>query len=130
MHGINDDSVLQPQVMFNNKQPMLCIRSSCVRAELLQLCPTLCNPIDYNPPGSSIHGILQARILDWVATPSSRRSSQAGDQTPVSLSPALPGRSFTTSTIQEAHQKLLKMKKGKRAKVNEENHKLASVWLK
>ena len=35
-----------------------------------QSCPTLCEPIDCNPPGSSIHGILQARILEWVAIPS------------------------------------------------------------
>ena len=32
-----------------------------------QLCPTLCDPVDYSPPGSSVHGILQARILEWVA---------------------------------------------------------------
>ena len=31
-----------------------------------QLCPTLCDPMDYSPPGSSVHGILQARILEWV----------------------------------------------------------------
>ena len=36
-------------------------------AKLLQLCPTLCNPIDGNPPGSPIPGILQARTLEWVA---------------------------------------------------------------
>ena len=36
-------------------------------AKSLQLCPTLCNPIDGNPPGSSVPGILQARILEWVA---------------------------------------------------------------
>ena len=41
----------------------------------LQSCPTLCDPMDCNPPGSSDHGILQARILEWVATPSSRGSS-------------------------------------------------------
>ena len=46
---------------------------------------TLCNPIDCRPPGSSVHGILQARILEWVAMPSSRVSSQPGDQTHVSL---------------------------------------------
>ena len=34
---------------------------------LIKLCPSLCNPMDYSPPGSSIHGILQATILDWVA---------------------------------------------------------------
>ena len=36
-------------------------------AELLQLCPTLCDPIDGSPPGSPVPGILQARILEWVA---------------------------------------------------------------
>ena len=47
----------------------------CVCAELLQSCLILCNPMDCGPPGSSVHGILQARILEWVAMPSSRRSS-------------------------------------------------------
>ena len=50
-----------------------------------KLCPTLCNPSDCSPPGSSVHGILQARILEWVAVPFSRRSSQPRDQTHVSL---------------------------------------------
>ena len=40
-------------------------------AKLLQLCPTLCDPIDGSPPGSSVHGILQARTLEWVAISSS-----------------------------------------------------------
>ena len=40
-----------------------------------QSCPTLCNPMDYSLPGSSVHGILQARILEWVAIPFSRGSS-------------------------------------------------------
>ena len=42
----------------------------------VQLCLTLCNPIDYSLPGSSAHGILQARILEWVVISSSRGSSQ------------------------------------------------------
>ena len=46
-----------------------------------QLCPTLCDPIDCSPPGSSVHGILQARILEWVAVPISMRSSQPRDRT-------------------------------------------------
>ena len=49
-----------------------------------QLCPTLCDPMDYSPPASSVHGILQARILEWIAIPSSRRSSQPRDWTQVS----------------------------------------------
>ena len=47
-----------------------------------QSCPTLCNPLDCNSPGSSVHGISQARILDWVAISFSRRSSWARNQTP------------------------------------------------
>ena len=51
----------------------------CERDKSLQLCPTLCHPIDCNPPGSSVHGILQVRILEWVAVPSSRASSGPRD---------------------------------------------------
>ena len=46
----------------------------------------LCNPMNCNPPGSSVHGILQVRILQWFAMPSCRRSSQAMAQTQVSRS--------------------------------------------
>ena len=49
-----------------------------------QSCLTLCNPMDCSPPGSSVHGILQARILEWVAFPFNRGSSQPTDQTWVS----------------------------------------------
>ena len=61
-------------------------------AKSLQSCPTLCNPIDGSPPGSSVPGILQARILEWVAMPSSRGSSQPRDGTQVSC---VAGRFFT-----------------------------------
>ena len=50
----------------------------CMYARSLQLCLILCDPMDCNPPGSSVHGILQARILEWVAIPFSRGSSQLG----------------------------------------------------
>ena len=53
-----------------------------------QSCLSLCNPIDYSSPGSSVHGILQARILEWVAKPSSRGSSGPRDQTHVSCTEA------------------------------------------
>ena len=49
-----------------------------------QSCPTLCDPMDCSPPGSSVCGILQARILEWVAMPSSRGSSQPSNRTRVS----------------------------------------------
>ena len=50
-----------------------------------QLGLILCDPLDCSPPGSSVHGILQARILEWVTMPSSRGSSQPGDRIQVSL---------------------------------------------
>ena len=53
---------------------------------------SLCDPMDCSPPGSSVHGILQARILEWVAIPFSKESSQPRDQTPVSF---IAGRFFT-----------------------------------
>ena len=56
----------------------------CISAKLLQSCPTLCNPIICIPLVSSAHGVLQARILEWVAMPSSRGSSRPTDQTHVS----------------------------------------------
>ena len=57
-----------------------------------QLCLTLYNPMDRSLPGSCVHGILQARILEWVALPFSRGSSQPRDQTQVSH---FAGRFFT-----------------------------------
>ena len=55
-----------------------------VRAKLLQSCPAFCNPKDCIQPGSSVHGLFQARILEWVAMPSSRESSRPRDWTCVS----------------------------------------------
>ena len=44
-------------------------RTSMVCVQSLQLCPTLCNPVDCSPPGSSVHGIFQSRILEWLPFP-------------------------------------------------------------
>ena len=52
-----------------------------VKVLVAQLCPILCDPMDCGPPGSSVHGILQARTLEWVAILFSRESSQPRDQT-------------------------------------------------
>ena len=65
-------------------------------------CLTLGNPVDCNLLGSSVRGIFQARILEWVATSSSRRSSRPRSQTHVSMSPALAGEFFTASANWEA----------------------------
>ena len=72
---------------------------ACVRADLLQSCLTLCNPLDYNPPGSSVHGILQTRILEWLATLSLGILPTRGLNQ--SLIP-LAGGSFTTSATWQA----------------------------
>ena len=55
----------------------------CVRAKSHQLCPTLCDPMGCSPPGSSIHWILQARILEWVAMPSSKGSPPLAGSLPL-----------------------------------------------
>ena len=61
-------------------------------SEVAQSCPTLCDPMDCSLPGSSIHGIFQARVLEWVAISFSRGSSQPRDQIWVSRT---AGRRFT-----------------------------------
>ena len=63
-------------------------------AKLLQLCLILCDPMNYSLPVSSVHGILQAIKLEWVAMPSSRGFSHPRDSL---VSSALAGRFFTTS---------------------------------
>ena len=54
-----------------------------VSVKVAQSCPILCDPVDGSPPGSSVHGISQARILEWVAIPFSMGSSQPQDGTQV-----------------------------------------------
>ena len=68
-------------------------------SQVAQLCPTLCNPMDCSTPGSSIHGILYAKMLDWVAIPFSSRSSWLRDWTHVS---SIAGRFFTIRATREA----------------------------
>ena len=63
---------------------LFCILEMCVHDKSLQLCPTPCNPMDCSPPVYSVHEILQARILEWVAMSSSRRSSRSRDRTCIS----------------------------------------------
>ena len=72
-------SVIKPSTV---KQPLPQSTHAC--AQSLQSCQTLYNPMDCSPPGSSVHGILQARILEWVAVFSSRGSSQSRNRTQVS----------------------------------------------
>ena len=87
--------------------PFILTLRICLHLKLLlvtQSCWILCDPMDCSPPGSSVHGILQARILEWVAIPFSRGSSRPRDRTLVS---PITGRFFTVWTSREAHLKLL-----------------------
>ena len=68
-------------------------------SEVAQLCPTLCDPMDCSLSGSSVHGILQARVLEWGAIAFSRGSSQARDWTLVSR---IPARRFNLWATREA----------------------------
>ena len=71
----------------------LCIFFLKVKKVLVaQLCPILCDPVNCSPPGFFVHGILQARILEWAAIPFSRGSFRPRDQTLVSH---VAGRFFT-----------------------------------
>ena len=74
----------------------------CVYAQLLQLCLTLCDSMDCSLSGSSICGILQARIQEWFAIPSSRGSSWPRDRTVSLTSPELADGFFITRTTGEA----------------------------
>ena len=73
-------------------------------SEVAQLCLTLCNPVDCGLPGSSIHGILHAGILEWIAISFSRGSSQPRDRTWVSR---ITGRRFTVWATREAQGLIL-----------------------
>ena len=66
----------------------------CRHAKWLQSCPTLCDPMACGPPGSSVRGILQVRILEGVAMPSSRDLPHPGTEPACLMSPALAGGSL------------------------------------
>ena len=89
----------QPQVQCifpMNSEIVLCAKS-------LQLCPTLRHPMDCSLPGSSVHGILQARTLEWVAMPFSSGSSQPRDRTQASC---IAGGFFTSEPPEKPILKL------------------------
>ena len=73
-----------------------------------QSCPTLCNPMDWSLPGSSVHGTLQARIMEWVAITFSRVSSQPRDQTQLSC---IASRWFTTEPPEKPLNPILRLLK-------------------
>ena len=81
---------------------------TCVCAKSAQSCPTLCVPIDCSLLGSSVHGILQAKMLEWVAIPSSRDRFNPGIKPESPTSPTLAGGFFTTSITWEALEPYVK----------------------
>ena len=82
-----------------SSQPPLGKSPAESESEVTQSCPTLCNSMDCSLPGFSVHGIFQARVLEWVAFSFSRGSSQCRDQTQVSC---IAGRRFTFWVAREA----------------------------
>ena len=91
-------------------------------SEVSQSCPTFCDPMDCRLPGSSIHGILQANILEWAAISFSRGSSWPRDQTQVSC---IVGGCFNLWATREA---IFELKKKKRKKEN--NTELQRLLIK
>ena len=83
---------------YLHKMPGLVLAAiyDCLKVKVAQSCPTLCDPMDY-----LVHGILQARILEWVAFPLSRGSSQPRNQTQVSH---IAGGFFTSWATREAQE--------------------------
>ena len=75
--------------------------TSCVHAKSLQSCPTLCNPMDCSLPGSSVHGIFQAIVLEWIVISFSRGSSHPRDWTCISYFSCIASGFFTTNTTWE-----------------------------
>ena len=100
----HSDNILRSPIPFSHlplwKHPAV---STAVLCLVAQSCPALCNPADCSPLGSTVHGILQARILEWVAMPSSRGSSQPRDPTQASH---VAGRFFTSWATRDV-QKIL-----------------------
>ena len=76
---------------------------SCSAAKSLWSCPTLCDPLDHSLPGFSAHGILQARILEWLSCPTPGDFPGPGIEPVFLMSPALAGGLLTTNTTWEAH---------------------------
>ena len=89
------------QTVFQSNCPIL---HSDQERKVAQLCPTLCDPMDCSLPGFSVHGIFQARVLEWVAISFSRGSSRPRDRTQVSR---IVGRHFTHWTTREAYSRCI-----------------------
>ena len=81
--------------------------SKCAKS--LESCLTVCDPMDCSLPGSSVHGVLQARILDWVAFPLPEDPPDPGIEPTSLMSPAFTGRFFTTSATWESSRLMYRL---------------------
>ena len=80
LYLLRENSIFICTYIYNVSRIYLCVQ--CEVAVVVQsLSPTLCDPMDYSPPTSSVHVIFQARILEWVAFSSSKGSSQPSNRT-------------------------------------------------
>ena len=93
----------QCQTLFSGLPKSLQMVISSGSGEVPQSCVTPCDPTDYSPQGSSVHGILQARILGWVAIPFSRGSSRPRDRTHVSRIAGRPQMVITAMKLKDAY---------------------------
>ena len=75
-----------------------------LRANSLQSCLALCDPMDHSPPGSSVHGIRQAKILEWVAMPSSNSGTEPTSLMPPELAGGFFTISITLAKVELLHQ--------------------------
>ena len=94
-------SGLKVSIRLETRSP---VGRAWVRAKSLQSCLTLCNPIYCSLPGSSVHGIFQARILEWVAMPSLRDLPDPGIELASLMSPATTGRFLPLAPPGKPHQ--------------------------
>ena len=94
--GIYKQAQQNGSCIFDKKQelPTAQAKNVYMHAKLLQSCPTLYDPMDCSLPGTSVHGILQARILEWVAMSTSRGLPNPGIEPAPLMSPALQADSL------------------------------------
>ena len=100
LHGIDKQSTKCPanySCLLKTSHLRVCVCS------VAQSCPTLCDPMDCSPPGSLVHGILQARILEWIAISYFRGLLNSGIEPSSLASPALAGGFFTTEPPGNPH---------------------------
>ena len=88
-------------VLISSFVPMVAVYGLATKS-----CPTLCDPMDCSPPACSVHGIFQARILEWIAISFSRGSSQPRNRTQVSC---IAGRFFTNWAMREISSSYLSL---------------------